>query len=141
MTAMHTSVSMGITGYTLSAMVVKNSRAPLNARMVAVYIAQHHNSRIGYAFPSRSKIAEDLGISTRSVDRYIAMLVELDEWVVWSGHGYVRTPDGAVITPRSNRYYPTEKLISGGALEVDEDVLDFDPNSDEAPPIEETPSV
>lgn len=125
------SVSVGITGYALLRRVIENSRAPLATRAVAMYLAINHNADLGYAFPSRENIANQLRISTRQVDRHVSILVELGEWAVWSGFGGMRDINGKNAAGRANRYFPTESLLTGVEVIPDPEEPEEDPTLEE----------
>jgi biotin operon repressor len=53
--------------FALANQILRDKALTSSARLVGWYLADHINTRRGYAWPSQAKIAADLGISERSI--------------------------------------------------------------------------
>ena len=122
-------------GWQARAWATKQYRLPPRAKAVLLCIAEYHNEKAGYAWPSQQRIAADTGYSIRTVKRAISDLKSLGliniARQVFSFHeGYA--PNRYYLVGYSPRQPEPEKVYKSGGWFNDKG--DWEPDFDEWDP-------
>jgi hypothetical protein len=89
-----------VSSFQLSNWILRYSSLTRYSKLLALELSAYYRHDLGYCFPNYEHLAQDMGISERTVGEAIKDMKLSGEWLV------IRHPETKKVRTVSNRYYP-----------------------------------